>query len=39
LEHTPKSKKKVFCDDKCRYTWWNAHRSGEEALKRDARAV
>lgn len=26
LKHHPGSRKKTFCSDKCRYTWWNRHR-------------
>jgi hypothetical protein len=26
LNHHPGSKKKTFCCDKCRYTWWNKNR-------------
>ena len=26
LAHRPGSKKKLFCSDKCRYTWWNRNR-------------
>lgn len=26
LKHLLGSKKKVFCSNKCRYTWWNRHR-------------
>jgi protein-arginine kinase activator protein McsA len=26
LNHHPGAKKKTFCSDKCRYTWWNKHR-------------
>ena len=25
LEHTPGAKRKRFCSDKCRMSWWNAH--------------
>lgn len=25
LKQTPKHRKKKFCSDKCRFTWWNAH--------------
>ena len=27
LQQTPGAKKKVFCNDKCRYAWWNQVRS------------
>ena len=27
LMQKPKSKPKTFCDDKCRFNWWNANRS------------
>jgi hypothetical protein len=27
LEHHVGSKKKTFCNDQCRYTWWNENRS------------
>ena len=33
LTHTPGSKKKRFCCDKCRMTWWAAH---PEAVERKA---
>ena len=26
LKHHPGSKKKTFCCDRCRYTWWNKNR-------------
>lgn len=26
LNQTPGVKQRVFCSDKCRYAWWNAHR-------------
>lgn len=26
INQTPGVKQRVFCSDKCRYTWWNAHR-------------
>jgi endogenous inhibitor of DNA gyrase (YacG/DUF329 family) len=25
IKHTPGVKRKRFCSDKCRMTWWNAH--------------
>jgi len=33
LRHTPGSKKKRFCSDHCRMTWWHAH---PEAVHRKA---
>ncbi len=27
LQHHPGKKKKRFCSDKCRFDWWNMHRS------------
>ncbi len=33
LTHTPGSKRKRFCSDKCRSTWWKVH---PEALNRKA---
>ena len=33
LRHTPGSKQKRFCSDKCRMTWWKAH---PEAVNRKA---
>lgn len=33
LKHTAGSKKKRFCSDKCRMTWWKAH---PEAVNRKA---
>jgi len=33
LEHTPGSKRKRFCSDKCRMMWWKAH---PEAVNRKA---
>lgn len=27
LSQTPGAKKKTFCCDKCRYIWWNRHKS------------
>ena len=33
LTHTAKAKKKRFCSDKCRLSWWNAH---PEAVNRKA---
>lgn len=26
LSQTPGAKKRAFCSEKCRYTWWNRHR-------------
>ena len=33
LAHTPGAKRKRFCSDKCRLTWWNSH---PEAINRKA---
>ena len=33
MAHTPGAKKKRFCSDHCRMTWWNAH---PEAVTRKA---
>ena len=33
LTHTPGAKRKRFCSDKCRLTWWNSH---PEAINRKA---
>jgi len=33
LTHTPGSKRKRFCSDKCRLAWWNVH---PEAVNRKA---
>jgi endogenous inhibitor of DNA gyrase (YacG/DUF329 family) len=33
LTHTPGAKKKRFCSDECRLSWWRSH---PEALKRKA---
>ena len=37
LHHTPGSKKRKFCSDRCRITWWNAH--PEAGAKRKVREV
>lgn len=26
INQLPGAKQRIFCSDKCRYTWWNAHR-------------
>lgn len=26
LQHYPGAKRRIFCGDKCRYTWWNRQR-------------
>ena len=37
LRHTPGAKKRKFCSDRCRVTWWNAH--SEAGAKRKVREV
>ena len=37
LHHTPGAKKRKFCSDRCRITWWNAH--PEAGTKRKVREV
>jgi len=37
LHHTPGAKKRKFCSDRCRITWWNAH--PEASAKRKVREV
>jgi len=37
LRHTPGAKKRKFCSDRCRITWWNAH--PEEGAKRKVREI
>ena len=33
LHHTPGAKKRKFCSDRCRITWWNAHPAAGEKRK------
>jgi len=33
LFHTPGAKKRKFCSDRCRITWWNAHPEAGEKRK------
>jgi len=37
LHYTPGAKKRKFCSDRCRLTWWNAH--PETSAKRKVRVV
>ena len=37
LHHTPGAKKRKFCSDRCRITWWNAH--PEAGGKRKVREI
>jgi endogenous inhibitor of DNA gyrase (YacG/DUF329 family) len=37
LHHKPGAKKRKFCSDRCRITWWNAH--PETGTKRKVRNV
>lgn len=37
LHHAPGAKKRKFCSDRCRITWWNAH--PEAGAKRKVREV
>jgi len=37
LHHKPGAKKRKFCSDRCRITWWNAH--PEASAKRKVRKV
>lgn len=37
LNHTPGARKRKFCSDRCRITWWNAH--PEAGAKRKVREV
>jgi len=32
LIHTPKMKPRTFCNDKCRYNWWNRNRKSAPVL-------
>jgi len=40
LNQKPKVKPKTFCNDKCRFDWWNNHRCQiKKEARRDKRAV